>query len=298
MATKKKQPKSNPSKNSSVKSKAKTSASPAKSTAKKTEKESVNKSKSTKSTAPTKAPESKAETAVKTEAKSTSVKVDRKRIFSTLMWVLVVVFSFLFIDLMVQYLNNDYSVAVVNGTRVSRSEFNDKLESVYGDKVVEDMITEELIRQEAKNEDVKVSKEEVDKVIEQTKEELGGDEQFKAALEANNLDEERYRSDVELRLLAQKILVEAPSDEELQAFFEQYQEIYFEAETQLEDVKDQVEQIYYNQKFNEGSEQWIADLKEEASIQNNVTEQPNYGIMKTTLNIIDNFMGNDESSEE
>lgn len=219
-----------------------------------------------------------------------NAKFDRKRVVNTLLWVVIAVFSFLLVDLLVQYLNNDYSVAVVNGVRLSESEFNQRLEDLYGKTIVDQMITEELVRQEGQDANISISDDEVNKVIAQTKDQLGGDEQFKEALEANNLTEDKYKEDVKLRLIAQKLVVQEPTEEELKNFFESYKSLYFNEEDTYESVAEDVKQVYYNQKFNEQSKDWLDNLKKDSQIQNNVEDQPAYGLFTTTRNIVENWM--------
>jgi hypothetical protein len=72
------------------------------------------------------------------KGKSFSIKVDKttaKKIMRYALNVLALVAIWLLVDLFVQYLNNDYSIAVVNGTKIPRSEFVHRLEMSYGEEV-------------------------------------------------------------------------------------------------------------------------------------------------------------------
>ena len=68
-------------------------------------------------------------------------------------------------DLGVQYLNNSYSVAVVNGKRISKHKWHDLLEKYYGSSIAQTLINDEIIKQESKKADVTVSKEDVQKEL-------------------------------------------------------------------------------------------------------------------------------------
>jgi hypothetical protein len=97
------------------------------------------------------------------------IKDNLKPIVKIVGMVLVIIASLALIDLAVQYLNNDYSVAVVNGTRISKNVWHDRLEKAYGSAVASQLIEDQIIKAEAKKADVSISKEdiyaEIDKFI-------------------------------------------------------------------------------------------------------------------------------------
>lgn len=218
-----------------------------------------------------------------------SSKFDRKRILISGIWAIVTVITFALVDLLVQYLNNDYSAAIVNGTRISRSDFHEKLVEAQGDAVIDQMITEALVRGEAKEKDVKVDKEKLDEEINKTKELLGGDEAFKEALESYNITEEIYRRDLEIKLLAEALVVPNPTEDELKAFYESSKTEYFADSTSYEEVKSEVKDLYISTKFNEESTSWLEELKADSKIQNNIDKKPKYGFFTTTKNIVENL---------
>ena len=94
------------------------------------------------------------------------VKPDFKKIFKNkvariVAMILVVLVAFVLIDLFVQYLNNGYSIAVVDGSRISKNEYHKRLESLYGQTVASQLIDEELIKQEAKKTGITVTEEDI-----------------------------------------------------------------------------------------------------------------------------------------
>jgi foldase protein PrsA len=223
--------------------------------------------------------------------------------------VLIIVGSFAAIDLLVQYLNNDYSVAVVNGVRVSKSKWHNQLENTYGEAVAEQLIEEEIIRQEAKIAEVSVSTEEIDERIDEIKESIGGEEMFESALEANSITLEELRDQIELDILTQKLL--EPSleytDDDVKAFFEQYSDVIFPEETaaleegeklSYDDYKEETEEVYTQQQVQTESSAWLTEKKAEYKIQNNATDKPGYGFLTTTRNIIKNISNDANETEE
>lgn len=221
-----------------------------------------------------------------TKAKKPGTISIKPRMLKFVTWVLVVIATLIVIDFVVQYINNDYSIAIVNGSRIPRSEYLVRLEDAYGNVIATQMMNEELIKQEAVKEDVTVSDEDVDTAVAQTKEEVGGEEELNAALEANGLTLETYRRNLKIQLLAEAMVVPEPTEEDLLAFFEEFKDTYFGEDAVYEDVKDTVAEAYTKQKFNELSGAWLNGLREEATLQNNTTDRPSYGILQITRDLL------------
>lgn len=273
---------------------------------------------STKKTAPKKKVEKKV------EKKVISKKIDIKKIklpemknmesfkpaLKILGMVILIVGSFALIDLAVQYLNNDYSVAVVNGTRISRRQWHKRLEKAYGASVASQLIEDQIIKAEAKKENFVVSKEEVDVEIDRIIESIGGEEMFNSALVANNITLEELRDQIETDLLATKIL--APTleytEEDVKEFFSQYSDMIFPEETaaleegellDFEKHKERTEEIFIQQQVQQVRSSWLVEMRENYRIQDNSTAKPKYGFLTITTNIFNNLfdkLGN--NSEE
>ena len=225
--------------------------------------------------------------------------------------VLIIVGSFAAIDLLVQYLNNDYSVAVVNGVRVSESKWHKQMENTYGEATAEQLIEEEIIRQEAEKADVTVTEEEVDTRVQEIVDSIGGDDAFQTALEANNLTLAELQDQIELDILMQKLLEPSLeySEDEVKAFFEQYSDVIFPEETaaleegeklNYDDYKTETEEVYTQQQVQTESTSWLTEKKTEYRIQNNAVSKPSYGFLTTTRNIIQNISdtAKDANTEE
>ncbi len=214
--------------------------------------------------------------------------------------VLIIVGSFALIDLGVQYLNNDYSVAIVNGSRISKSEWNKLLQQAYGQAAATQLIDNEIIAQEAKKANVTASDEEIQSQIDQIKTSVGGDEAYAQALVANNLTEAQLKDEIRLDILTTKLLTPTITytDADLKSFFTQYSDQMFPTETaaleegaklDFDTYKSQVTTYYVQQQISNTKSTWLTGKEEEYKIQNNSTSKPAYGLFSTTINIFKNL---------
>lgn len=217
--------------------------------------------------------------------------------------VVLIIASLALIDLGVQYLNNDYSVAIVNGNRISKNQWYERLAAAYGPSVASQLIDEEIIKMEAKKAGVSVEEGAIDTEIDLIIQSIGGEESFEAALVASNLSLKELRDQIEIDLLATKLL--APdleyTEEDVKAFFDQYSDVIFPEETaQLEEgellafenYKDRTEDVYLQQEVQNYKATWLAQKKAEYKIQDNSTGKPKYGFLTITTNIINNLLDN------
>lgn len=216
--------------------------------------------------------------------------------------VLGIVATFALIDFGVQYLNNDYSVAVVNGVRVSKSSWDQLLEQAYGQAAATQLIDNQIIEQEAKKANVSASDSEIQSQIDQIVTSIGGQTSYEAALKANNLTEAELRDEIKLDILTTKLLTPTITytDDDLKSFFEQYSDQMFPTETaalesgaklDFDTYKDQTTQYYVQQQVSSKKSSWLSGLEADYKIQNNTTSKPSYGLFATTVNIIKNLTG-------
>ena len=217
--------------------------------------------------------------------------------------VVLIIASLALIDLGVQYINNDYSVAVVNGNRITKNQWYERLAAAYGPSIASQLIDEEIITMEAKNADVSVTEEAVDTEVDLIIESIGGQESFESALIASNISLEELRDQIRIDLLATKLL--APNleytEEDVKKFFDQYSDVIFPEETSaleegellaFEDYKDRTEEVYIQQEVQNYKATWLAEKRAEYKIQDNSTGKPEYGFLTITTNIINNLLDN------
>lgn len=221
---------------------------------------------------------------------------------------LVGVLAFGIVDFFFQYLNNDYSVAVVEGTRISTNEYHNRLEKQYGQTIAQSLIDERLIKLEAMKNNVEVTDDEIQVKLDEIIKSVGGQDAYESALLANNITEQELKEQIRLDLISNKIL--APTleytQDDLMAFFEQYSASIFPQETaaleegeklDFELYKDQVEDIYIQQQVQNEQYTWLASLSSEYNIQNNAEIKPKYGFFTATVNIITNLLDQANSND-
>jgi hypothetical protein len=221
---------------------------------------------------------------------------------------LIILGSFIGVDLLIQYLNNDYSVAVVNGERVSKREYYKLLDQAYGESISETLIEYSLIRQEAKAEGIELSQEEVDEELQNTIDYVGGEESFEQLLATNGITRDDVIDQIELSLLTTKILTPTLeyTEDEVKEFFDEYSELIFPEETDAleegelldyDEYHEETEEVFINQQVEDMKSTWLTELKAEAKIQNNAVEKPEYGLLTVTRNIINNLIDTFNNNE-
>lgn len=123
---------------------------------------------------------------------------------------------------------NGEVVASVDGEDITKEELYDALISVTGPEALDALIDEKIVDLEIKKEKITVSDDEIDKEIDNFKEEAGGEEAFNAALENNDISEDDFKKDVVQYLSIRKLmepLVEV-TDEEIEGYFEENKETF------------------------------------------------------------------------
>lgn len=214
---------------------------------------------------------------------------------------LIILGSFIGVDFFVQYLNNDYSIAVVNGERISKSKYYKMLDQSYGESVAETLIENTLIYQEADKEGVELTDDEVDSELQATVNYVGGQDAYDKLLVANNITNDDVVDQIKLSLLTTKLITPTLSytEQDVEDFFNSYSDVIFEDETNaleegekldFDDYKSQTEEVYVNQLVSNQKDSWLEGLKSEATIQDNATEKPSYKLLGVTRNIITNLI--------
>lgn len=163
---------------------------------------------------------------------------------------------------------NDEVVATVEGEKITKEELYDTLVKVTGPEAVDALIDEKIVELEIKKEKITVSDDEIDKEVENFKEEAGGEEAFHAALENNNITEDDFKEDVIQYLSIRKLmepLVEV-TDEEVKEYFEENKEMFDEQEQVdarhiLVEEEDLANELY--EKLKDGAD--FAELAQEHS---------------------------------
>lgn len=183
------------------------------------------------------------------------------------------------------------TVAIVNGQKISQSEYNKlqlsivmqqgiDMESLDEEQkmqlqsqVIESLISQTLLTQVAKTEGAKISKAEVDALLLEGKNQFPDDAAYQDALTSQGLTEEEFQEQIKTSLAVQAYLNETlelesinVSEKEIQELYDQQTEGMEEAPV-LEDVHDQVEQMLQQGKQQELIMSHIQELRADADVE-------------------------------
>lgn len=132
-------------------------------------------------------------------------------------------------------INHDEAVALVDGEKITKEELSDRLITLYGENVLNQLIVNKIIEIDAENQGIKVTNEELDEQLEQYYNMYGGEETFTAYLEMNGFKLEDFKEDVKRSIMLDHILearIEI-TEEEMKEYFEENKE-QFAQEEQVE----------------------------------------------------------------
>jgi foldase protein PrsA len=124
------------------------------------------------------------------------------------------------------------TAASVNGEKITKEELDTKLTEMYGPDILDSLITNKVIEMEAAKKKVKVTGNEIDEELAKLQESYGGEEAFAAALEQNQVSMDKIREDIEVYLLAEKMIGASidVSEEEMKTYFEENKDSFDQKE--------------------------------------------------------------------
>jgi foldase protein PrsA len=124
------------------------------------------------------------------------------------------------------------TAASVNGEKITKEELDTKLTEMYGAEILDSLITNKVIEMEAAKKKVKVTGNEIDEELTKLEESYGGEEAFAAALEQNQVSMDKIREDIEVYLLAEKMIGTSidVSEEEMKSYFEENKDSFDQKE--------------------------------------------------------------------
>lgn len=124
-------------------------------------------------------------------------------------------------------------VAIVNGERVTRQEFNDRLEETGGERVLADLIVRRMFAAAFTKYKIEVTDKELNDQLDQEKKRMGGAAAFQAALGQQGLTEAKLREMIKFDLQSQKLATRDVkyTEADLQKFFGQYRDKFGRPET-------------------------------------------------------------------
>lgn len=114
-------------------------------------------------------------------------------------------------------------VATVGDEKIMKDELYDILVKNSGQQALNALIDEKIVELELKKEKIEITKDEINEELDVFKEEMGGEDAFKAALEQSGITEDDFKNDIEQYLGTRKLmepLVEV-TDEEIKTYFDE-----------------------------------------------------------------------------
>ena len=144
--------------------------------------------------------------------------------------------------------SKDYAVAEVDGKKVMRSQIEKGLAELaeqaqnaqvtsedlpmMRQTVLDSLVIESALHKEAKEKDIKVTDEEVQKIITQIESQFATKEAFMQYMQQSGIDEKQMKQDIENRLAQQKVLEGVVSgvvvsDDEISKFYDSTKDLFF-----------------------------------------------------------------------
>lgn len=99
-----------------------------------------------------------------------------------------------------------FVVAVVNGQPITTIEYYQNLKATDGNNVLNQMITNKLIFQEAAKKGINISDKDIDAKLADIEKQVGGKKQLESALQARNISNADFRTQIKVQLIVEKIL--------------------------------------------------------------------------------------------
>lgn len=148
---------------------------------------------------------------------------------------LMIIFAAIFLGILLIFataFTKTETAASVNGEKITKEELDTKLTEMYGADILDSLITNKVIEMEAAKQKVKVTGNEIDEELTKLQESYGGEEEFAAALEQNKVSMDKIRGDIEIYLLAEKMIQPSidVTDEEMKTYFQENKDSFDQKE--------------------------------------------------------------------
>ena len=162
---------------------------------------------------------------------------------------------------------NLFIVATVNGTPITRLNFEQELNNKYGQQTLENMISEQVILSEAQKRNIKVGKDEVDKKIKEIEDRLKGQVSLDEALQAQGLTRESFRKQLEIQIIIDKMFGKDAkvTDKEIDEYLAQNQET-LSSSTDPAKLRADVKEMLTQQKVGDLFDKWFTEAKKKANV--------------------------------
>lgn len=158
--------------------------------------------------------------------------------------------------------------ATVNGRPISRFAVLKQLESQGGAQVLDELITKSLILQEANRQNISISESDIDAEVDKLRELFESQGQtLEQVLTLQGQELKSLTEDIRFRLLIERMLENDlnVTEEEIKNYFEENKD-FFAEDAVFNEVRDQVSEQLKEQKLSESFQEFITELRSNASI--------------------------------
>lgn len=168
--------------------------------------------------------------------------------------------------LLIIFKKNWIVAATVNGEPIPTLTLNQKLNSLYKEKILNQIINEKILEQEARKQGIIVSTQQVQEKVAETETSYGGKETFDTLLSQQGLTRDEFLNQTRLQLLVEKLFEKesSPSAEEIDKFMADNQSL--PEATDEAKFKELAESSVRNNKLSQVFSEKFQELRKNAKI--------------------------------
>lgn len=162
-------------------------------------------------------------------------------------------------------------VATVNGQPISRFELSNRLNSQFGQSVLDQLINERLLLGAARQKGIFITADEIDNRIKEIEKSLNGQMSLDQALSMQGLNRNTFRRQLELQLSIEKMFDKdaTVSASEIDDYLQNSQDMFPDASDPAK-LREEVTSYIKQQKIGKLYEDWFNNLKKDAKITTNL----------------------------
>ncbi|MED1791775.1 SurA N-terminal domain-containing protein [Brevibacillus nitrificans] len=157
----------------------------------------------------------------------------------------------------------DPAVVKAGDTEITQYQLYDEMKNLYGKQMANELVAQSLIKQEAKQQNISVSKEDIDKEVNAMKQQIGSDQAFQEYLSGMGMDEKTLRSKMEVLLTRDKLLDKAfpVTDEQIEQYYEANKAQMGSPAPALDKVHDQIKSLLSENNRSENYGKWMETIE-------------------------------------
>lgn len=162
---------------------------------------------------------------------------------------------------------------IIAQQNIDTASMDEEEQKQFETQIINSLVSQTLLQQAVNKSEIVVSQEDIDTQINATITQLGGEEAFEQALDAQGLSKEAFNKQVSADLATQAYLEQELNFSSITATNEEIEALYAQAVTQnedtppLEDVRPQVKQSIIQQKQQSLLTQFVEKLRTKANIE-------------------------------